>query len=292
VTGPDDTEVIDAHQHLWDPATGGYPWLTPDLGPIHRAYGPGDAEPHLRATGVDRCILVQAADSYADTDSMLAVADHWPRVAAVVGWVPLMRPAEAAEALDRYRADARFVGVRHLIHDDPDPDWLLRPEVSDGLRLLAERGLSFDVVAVLPRHLEHVPVLAEAHPDLRLFIDHLAKPPIAAGEWEPWAGLLAAAARFPNVAAKISGLDTAADPEKYRAADLRRYVDHAFDCFGSDRLLFGTDWPISELAGGYERWWEVVRELLEPLPAGERSAILGGNARRWYRVPTGTEGGR
>jgi len=280
------SDVIDAHQHFWDPATGGYPWLTPDAGPIYRAYGPDDAEPLLEGAGVDRCVLVQAADSYADTDSMLAVADRWPRVAAVVGWVPLMRPAEAADALDRYRADPRFVGIRHLIHDDPDPDWLLRPEVAEGLALLAERGLSFDVVAVLPRHLEHVPVLAEAHPELRLVIDHLAKPPIAAGEWEPWASLLATAARFPNVATKLSGLDTAADPAHYGAGDLRRYLDHAIDCFGTDRLLFGTDWPISELAGGYERWWEIVGELVEPLPTGEREAILGGNAQRWYRIPT------
>ena len=288
----DGIEVIDAHQHFWDPATGRYPWLTPELGPIYRAYGPDEAEPHLAATAVDRCILVQAADSYADTESMLAVAATWPRVAAVVGWVPLTRAAEAAEALERYTTDARLVGVRHLIHDDPDPDWLLRADVADGLDLLDRRGLSFDVVAVLPRHLEHVPVLAEAHPTLRLIIDHLAKPPIAAGEWEPWARLLSAAARYPNVAAKVSGLDTAADPRTYTAADLRRYLDHAIDCFGPDRLLFGTDWPISELAGGYERWWEVVVELLAPLAEDERRAILGDNARQWYRVPDGPTEGR
>jgi L-fuconolactonase len=123
-------------------------------------------------------------------------------------------------------------------------------------------------------------------------IDHLAKPPIAAGEWEPWAGLLAAAARCPNVAAKVSGLDTASGGQDYDAAGLRRYVDHALDCFGTDRLLFGSDWPISELADGYERWWDVVVDLLDPLTSDERTAILGRNAVHWYRLPAGTTGGR
>jgi len=290
VTAATIPEVIDAHLHLWDPAPGSYPWLTPGHGPLYRSFGPEDGEPRLAAAGVDRAVLVQADDSYADTEAMLAAAGRWPRVAAVVGWVPLTDPVEAARALDRYTRDPRFVGVRHLVHDEPDPDWLLRPEVREGLALLAERGLSFDVVAVLPRHLEHVPVLAAAHPGLRLVVDHLGKPPVAAGGWEPWASLLAEAARFPNVAAKVSGLDTAADPASYGAADLRRYVEHALACFGPDRLMFGSDWPISELAGGYPRWWTVLAELLAPLDDDARAAVLGSTAARWYRLPSRISG--
>ncbi|MEV5829652.1 amidohydrolase family protein [Spirillospora sp. NPDC052242] len=279
--------IIDAHQHFWNLDRVAYPWLTPDQGPIHHTFEERDLEPHLDACGIDGTVLVQSADSYADTDYMLEVADRWPRVRAVVGWVPLTRPDEAAAALDRYRRDPRYVGVRHLIHDEPDPDWLLRPQVRDGLDALAERGLTFDVVAVLPRHLEHVPPLAERHPDLRLVIDHLAKPPIAARGREPWAGLLARAAEYPNVHAKVSGLNTAADPETWTAADLRPYVEHALDLFGAGRLMFGGDWPISVLAGGYRKVWDETVKLLDDLALdpGDRARLLGGTAVDVYRIP-------
>ncbi|GAA3978714.1 amidohydrolase family protein [Actinomadura viridis] len=282
--------IIDAHQHFWNLDRVAYPWLTPDQGPIHRTFEEGDLQPHLDACGVDGTVLVQSADSYEDTDFMLEVADRWPRVRAVVGWVPLTRPDEAAGALDRYRRDPRFAGVRHLIHDEPDPDWLLRPEVRDGLDLLAARELTFDVVAVLPRHLEHVPVLAERHPDLRLVIDHLAKPPIRERGWRPWADLLARAAAYPNVHAKVSGLNTAADWETWSAADLRPYVAHALELFGAPRLMFGGDWPISVLAGDYRKVWEETVKVLDGLgldPA-ERARVLGGTAADVYRIPDPT----
>ncbi|MFF5265072.1 amidohydrolase family protein [Actinomadura viridis] len=282
--------IIDAHQHFWNLDRVAYPWLTPDQGPIHRTFEEGDLQPHLDACGVDGTVLVQSADSYEDTDFMLEVADRWPRVRAVVGWVPLTRPDEAAGALDRYRRDPRFAGVRHLIHDEPDPDWLLRPEVRDGLDLLAARGLTFDVVAVLPRHLEHVPVLAERHPDLRLVIDHLAKPPIRERGWQPWADLLARAAAFPNVHAKVSGLNTAADWETWSAGDLRPYVAHALELFGARRLMFGGDWPISVLAGDYRKVWDETVKVLDGLglDTAERARVLGGTAADVYRIPDPT----
>ncbi|MWA03574.1 amidohydrolase family protein [Actinomadura sp. LD22] len=279
--------IIDAHQHFWNLDRVAYPWLTPDQGPIHRTFEEGDLRPHLDACGVDGTVLVQSADSYADTDFMLEVADRWPRVRAVVGWVPLTRPDEAAEALDRYRRDPRYAGVRHLIHEEPDPDWLLQPVLRDGLDALAERGLTFDVVAVLPRHLEHVPMLAERHPGLRLVIDHLAKPPIAERGWRPWADLLARAAAFPNVHAKVSGLNTAADHGTWTAADLRPYVEHALELFGAERLMFGGDWPISVLAGGYRKVWNETAKVLDDLALtpGDRARVLGGTAADVYRIP-------
>jgi L-fuconolactonase len=278
--------IIDAHQHFWNLDRVDYPWLTPDAGPIYRTNEEPDLQPQLDEAGVTGTVLVQSMDSYADTDFMLEVADRWPRVRGVVGWVPLTRPDEAASALDRYRKDPRFVGMRHLIHEDPDPDWLLRADVRDGLALLAERGLTYDVVAVLPRHLEHVPVLAEQHPELRLVIDHLAKPPIKEKAWQPWADLLRRAAECPQVYAKVSGLNTAADWETWSASDLRPYVDYAVELFGPERLMYGGDWPISVLAGGYPKVWRETEALLADLDAADRDRILAGTATEFYRLPT------
>jgi L-fuconolactonase len=275
--------VIDAHQHVWDLDRSEYAWLTPALNPLDRTFTEEELVPQLAACGVDRTVLVQAEDSTVDTDLMLETADrHADVVAGVVGWVPLERPHEAEIELERRIADPRFCGVRHLIHDDPDPDWLRRPAVLDGLRLLAGRGVPFDVVAVLPRHLEHVPFLVEHVPGLRLVIDHLAKPPIAERGWEPWARLIRRAAESPAVYAKVSGLNTAADPASWTADHLRPYVEHALDCFGPARLMFGGDWPVALLAGDYAKVVRQTRRLLEPLGEAERDRVLGGTAVEAY----------
>jgi L-fuconolactonase len=276
--------VVDAHQHFWNLETGSYPWLTPEYGPIFRTFGPEELVPQLAAAGVDRTVLVQSMDSYADTDAMLAQADAYDFVAAVVGWVPLTRPAEVAEALERYSVHPKFAGIRHLIHEEADPDWVVQDSVVESLGLLAEAGLTFDVVAVLPRHLEHVPVLAERVPGLRLVIDHLAKPPIRERGWEPWASQLARAAEHPAVYAKVSGLNTAADAETWTAEDLRPYVDHAIGVFGPERLMFGGDWPVAILAGDYAKVWKETGVLLAGLPEADRAAILGGTACRFYGI--------
>lgn len=278
--------VIDAHQHFWNLEKLSYPWLTPDLTPIYRTFEPPDLEPLLRAAGVDRTVLVQAANSYEDTDAMLARADAYPWIAAVVGWVPLNRPDEAAAAVERYRAHRAFAGVRHLIHDDPDPDWVVQDSVIEGLRILAAADLTFDLVGVLPRHLEHVVTLAERVPGLRIVIDHLNKPLIKDGGWEPWATLLARAAEPPAVYAKISGLNTAADREQWTAADLRPYVEHAIEVFGPRRLMFGSDWPVANLAGDYAKVWRETNAVLADLAEPDRAAVFGGTARDFYRIDT------
>jgi L-fuconolactonase len=275
---------IDAHQHFWDLGRVEYPWLGPRFAPIDRTYEPRELEPHLETAGIDGTVVVQAANSYADTDYMLEQADAYDWIGAVIGWVPLLDPAEAARALDRYARHPRFRGVRHLIHDEPDPDWVVREEVIEGLGLLAERDLIFEVVAVFPNHLKHVPTLAERLPGLRLVIDHLAKPPIREGRMEPWATQMATAARYPNVHAKVSGLNTAADPERWSASDLRPYIDLAIEKFGVDRLMFGSDWPVCELAGGYERVWTETNRALEGRPRTEIDALLGETAARVYGI--------
>ncbi len=279
-----DPARVDAHQHFWSLQEVEYPWLTPaGYGPIYRDFGPGDLEPLLREAGITHTITVQAANSFADTDAMLARAGGCDWIAAVTGWVPLLDPTETERALDRYCRDQRFCGVRHLVHDEPDPDWLLRAPVRASLALLSERGVVFEIPAVFPRHLVHVPVLAEWLPELRIVIDHLAKPPIDRGELEPWATQLAAAASYPHVYAKVSGLNTAADPKRWSAEDLRPFVEVAVERFGPERLMFGSDWPVCLMAGDYMRVWEETVRMLDGLvPGPARDAVLGGTAENVY----------
>ncbi|HSZ38686.1 MAG TPA: amidohydrolase family protein [Trebonia sp.] len=273
--------VIDAHLHLWDVRGHGYEWLRrPGNEAIDRTFGFAEFRARAAAAGVDRAVLVQADDDAADTAAMFAVADAHDEIAGVVAWVPLDRPEEAAAALDGLAARPKLAGVRTLIHDQPDPDWLLRPEVGEGLALLEQRGIPFDVVAVLPRHLEHVPVLSAKYPGLRMVLDHLAHPPLGAGDWEPWRSLLRAAAANPMVCAKLSGLYPP-DPA-WTAADIRPFAEYALELFGAERLMAGSDWPVAELHGGYQRVWAELARVADGLTPVERAALLGGTARACY----------
>jgi len=279
----DGARVVDAHQHFWNLGAG-YDWLGPEYGAINRSFGVEDVEPLAAAAGVDDVVLVQADDTIADTEAMLAIADGWSRVTGIVGWAPLADQVALPAVLDWFSADARLVGVRHLMHNEADADWVVGDAVGRGLAALERAGLSFDLVPVLPRHLEHVPTLAERYPELTLVIDHLGKPPIADGEFTPWSELIATAAKYPNVSAKISGLDTAAGPENYTAQAISPYVEHALNHFGPSRLMFGSDWPVNVLAEGYAAWWVTVKEILASLSTDERSLVLGGTATAVYNL--------
>lgn len=274
--------IIDAHQHVWDLDRAAYPWLTPAAGEIHRTYAFDELAPQLADAGVTHTVLVQSADNDEDTDLMLEVAAAAPQVAGVVVYVPLDEAEAAAARLAQLRENPLVVGVRTLIHDLPDPDWILRPEVREGLSVLEDAGVPFDYVAVLPRHLEHVPTLVERHPRLPIVIDHLAKPPIGGGSREPWASLIAAAAQAPTVHGKVSGLYPGAEPTAWTADAIRPFVEHAVEVFGPERLMFGGDWPVSVLAGGYARVWAGITEVLADLDAAAREQILAGTARRFY----------
>jgi L-fuconolactonase len=276
--------IIDAHQHVWDLDRVAYPWLGPQHGPVFRTVTQDEVLPVLRACGVDAVVLVQAADDAEDTALMLDTAAAHPEVVAVVGHLPLEDPEATAAGLPALAANPLVVGTRTLIHDRPDPDFLVRPQVRESLGLLAAAGLAFDVVAVLPRHLEHVPVLAAEHPDLRLVLDHLSAPPIGSEDLEPWAGLLARAAEHPNVFAKVSGLYPAADPTAWSTEALRPVLAHAVAVFGPERLMYGGDWPVSVLAGGYTAVWEGLRPLVAELGPEAAAAVLGGTAERVYRI--------
>lgn len=279
--------VIDAHQHVWDPHRARYDWLS-RAPALDRVVEFDELRPALRRAGVAATVLVQAADNDADTDHMLAVAAANPEVVGVVAYVPLERPAEAERRLTELRANPLVVGVRSLIHDIPDPDWLLRPDVDAGLGVLEDAGAPFDLVAVLPRHLEHAVTIAERHPRLRIVIDHLGTPPIGLSDVEPWWTLIGRAAASPRVYAKLSGLYAVqGDPAAWTVDAVRPFVQRALDVFGAGRLMYGGDWPMSILAGGYDRVWQGLTALSDEVPRPQRDAIFGGTARAFYRIDDG-----
>lgn len=279
--------TIDAHVHVWDIAGGpfsvDYPWLTADLTPIYRNFALPDGRAEMDAAGVSGLVLVQASDSMAETEALLAAAAADDRPVRVVGWLPLDDPART-ERLLASPAGRALAGVRHLIHDDPDPRWMARPTVVRSLGLAAAAGLTFDAVAEGPALLAQVPLLARSRPELTIVLDHLGKPPIAAGGWQPWADLLADAAAAPNVVAKISGLNTASAPD-WTSDDWRPYVDHAVELFGPERLMIGGDWPFCLQADDYLRVMNSLLTVLDPLSSTERSSVMAGTARRIYRFP-------
>jgi L-fuconolactonase len=273
---------IDAHHHLWDLSTGGYDWPTPAETPIFRSFTPDDLRPELVRAGVDRTVLVQTVDTLEDTDAMIRAkaANEW--IAGIVGWVPLTDVRAATREIES-RLGNGLRGVRHLIHRMPDDDWLLRADVRTGLALLTSFELSFNVMAVFPRHLRHVPAVADQHPGLTIVIDHLAKPPIRGHGWDQWRLELEAAARRPNVVAKLSGLDTAAGPG-WTGDEILPSVEVAIEAFGPSRLLFGSDWPVCHLVSTYGQVVDATERWLAALSPHERDAVLGANAERVYRL--------
>jgi len=276
---------IDTHQHFWNMDEVAYPWLVPEYGPLYRTYTPSELEPQLKSAGVDKTVIVQAMDSYADTNSMLKIASENEWVAGVVGWVPILDPEETAKKLDEYMQNPYFKGIRHLIHEEKHPDWVIQKQVIESLQILAERGMTFDVVAVFPNHLKHVPTLAEKVPDLKIVIDHLAKPPQDEEGRKIWREQLAAAAGSPNVYAKVSGLNTVTpDFENWTYEDIKPLIDFAVEQFGADRLMFGSDWPVAVLAGDYAKVWEETNKAIADLSQSEQDAILGETGNQFYNL--------
>jgi L-fuconolactonase len=230
--------IVDAHHHFWDPAKADYPWMTDEVAPLRRRFGPEDLEPLLREHGVDGTVVVQARQSLDETRELLAVAAATPFVVGVVGWVDLA--GDVAAQLAEF--EGALVGVRHLVHDELDPEWLLRDDVQCGLRAVGEAGLAYDLlvrVRELPAAIETV----RRHPSVRFVLDHVAKAPRGPAEHAEWERLVSKLAELPNVACKISGLFTEADP--------RGTAERALRWFGRERCMFGSDWPVSTLAGDY-----------------------------------------
>jgi L-fuconolactonase len=271
--------IVDAHHHLW---TADYAWLAdPALAPIRRDYTVDDLLARIDDAGVDRTVLVEAGrEDRAETTWFLALAEKTPRIAAVVGWADPLDP-DLAATIAAHRAGAggaKLAGLRSQIQGEPDPDFLARRDVLDGLAVIAAAGLAFDLVI----RADQVPgavVAAKTLPQAVFVLDHLAKPPVRTGSTAPWREQLGALAAHPNVSAKLSGLVTEADWTQWTANDLSPYVLAALDAFGPQRLLWGSDWPVVELAGGYRRWLETARSLV---PEAVHPAVFGGNAARIY----------
>jgi L-fuconolactonase len=278
--------IVDAHLHVWDLDRAVYPWLGPHLAPIDVSHELDHIRPHLRSNGVDGVVLVQAADNAEDTEYMFTVADRAPEVLGVVAWL-VLHPDRTEAQLKALSAEPRFVGVRVLIHDMADQDWIVRPGPDAGLAALAAYGIPFDYVTADPTALRHVPTICARHPELRVVIDHLGKPPVggSAEELRAWRDRLARAAESPTVFAKLSGLYPGAAPAAWQPDDLRPIVDTALDLFGPERLMVGSDWPIATLAGGYDRVWGALMRIVDEWDPAARAAVLGGTATACYRLP-------
>ena len=273
---------IDSHQHFWDVSRFTYPWMPPPPTPsvLRRNYLPDELLPILYAHNFDGCVVVQASGLIDETWWLLALADANDFVRGVVGWVDLTSP-DLGHTLDACMKNPKFRGVRHIVHDEPDLRWLLRPNVLQGLREVASRDLPYDLL-LRPPHLPLVAELADKVPQLRFVIDHIAKPLIKDRAMEPWARDMEAASKVPGMHCKLSGMITEADPRHWSADDLRPYVQHVLSLFPPDRLMFGSDWPVCLLAGTWKEVLAAFTQACGPLAQPVREQILGGTAATFY----------
>jgi L-fuconolactonase len=277
--------IVDAHHHFWDPATADYPWLTDDLAAIRRSFGPADLAPHLAASGIEGTILVQTRSSLDETREFLATAAATPFIRGVVGWIDLTDPAadDAIAGLRDGPGGNCLVGIRHQVHDEDDPTWLMREDVRRGIAAVGRADLVYELL-VRSRELPAAREIVASMPEVRFVVDHLAKPPIRSGEFKPWADLVGSFSGLPNAWWKLSGLATEADWQHWQPADLAPFVDHALRVIGHERLMFGSDWPVCLLVASYEEVVGTARELIAGLTESEQAAVFGENARVAYRL--------
>ena len=274
--------MVDGHVHLWDARHTPQPWMTAEHAAIARPFGPDDIVPLIARNGIDRVIVVQGACLDSDTDYLFEEAGRSSWIGAVTAWVALEEPERAAMRLDELSTEPKFRGVRHVIDGEPD-HWMLRPEVLESVAMLEQRDLVLELPVVWPRHFDDTVSLAARFPRLRIVIDHLGKPPIGRPEMSGWADALETAAAFPNVYAKVSGLNTALSKRDWRLSDLRASVETALECFGVDRLMCGSDWPYSLLNGEFDRVWSATSQALIDAAPEATDRLLGVNAARVYR---------
>lgn len=274
--------TVDAHFHCWQLARGDYGWLTPALAPIYRDVAVPDWQAQSAPHGVTGGVLVQAAPTEAETAFLLAQAEAHPAVLGVVGWVDLAA-GDAPARIEKLARHPRLKGLRPMLQDIDDAQWILQPALAPALQAMVDADLVFDAL-VKPVHLPHIETLAGRYPDLRIVIDHAGKPDIAADHWQPWADGMARLASHTSAFCKLSGLMTEAGPTPVPGA-VQPWARHVLACFGADRLLWGSDWPVLELAGSYAQWWAETQQLLAPLSPQAQHAVMDGNARRLYRLP-------
>ncbi len=276
--------IVDAHHHVWDLAVRDQDWISgPELAPLRRDFSLADLEPQARAAGVAATVLVQTVTVAGETPEFLALAAGSDLVAGVVGWTDLTSP-EVDDALARLRegpGGEHLVGIRHQVQGEADPSWLTRTDVLRGLAAVADAGLVYDLL-VKPHQLPAAVEAARRLPRLTFVLDHLAKPPVASGELEPWAGEIRRLAALPNTVCKLSGLVTEADWDTWRVADLQPYAATVLDAFGPGRLMFGSDWPVCRLASDYGEVLDTAQTLVSGLGPAEHHDVFAGCAVRTY----------
>jgi len=277
--------IIDSHQHFWQVGRFDYPWMSADNATLYRDYLPPVLEPILSESGVSQTVLVQASNSLAETRWLLELADRHPFIAGVVGWVDLQAGA-VADQIEEFCRHPKFVGLRHIVQSEPDDRFLLKPSFCRGISVLEELDLAYDIL-IYPKHLGAAAEFVGRFPRQRFVLDHAAKPVIRTGELREWESGLRRLAEFPHVWCKLSGLVTEADWRHWTADQIRPYLDVAFEAFGPDRLMAGSDWPVCTVAADYGRTMALVREYLNGKPESVRDAVLGGNAQRFWRLTAG-----
>lgn len=275
--------IVDAHQHFWRLARGDYPWPNDTVAPIFRDFTPADLEPLLARNGVDKTVLVQATDTVAETEYLLEIAASAPHVCGVVGWVDLSAE-DAVQSIDRLRQNPLLKGLRPMLQGIDDPNWILQDAVQPALAHMAAVGLTFDAL-IQPRHLPAIAAMAERHFDLRIVVDHAAKPKMGQGQVPDtdWMIGLTQLSELPNLWCKLSGLVTEVG-EAWDERDILPFAKHVLGCFGPDRTLFGSDWPVVNLASDYGTWIDFVTRLISGYAADSQAKIMGGNAVSFYRL--------
>lgn len=280
------SRIIDAHHHVWDPARAEYPWMTDDLAVIRRKFDADDLREVMGTVGVTGTVLVQTRSSYTESAEFLALAEETDFILGVVAWADLTSPAvdDEIQALKEGPGGRYLVGIRHQVHDEADPDWLLRDDVARGLAAVGRHDLAYDLL-LRPRELPAATAAVRRMPGMRWVLDHIAKPEIAKGGWEPWAGRIRdLATASPTCWVKLSGMATEADWAGWTGDDLKPYVRHVLDCFGPDKAMLGSDWPVCLLAAPYTRIMETAVQLVSHLPPERQEGILWRNAAEAYRL--------
>ena len=275
---------IDAHQHFWQPKRGDYGWMPPDDPVLSRPYTTAELWPQLQAAGVDGTVLVQAAPTVAETEYMLGIADATPWVLGVVGWIDFENPNDL-KTLQRLAQHPKFKGVRPMIQDIPDDDWMLRADVQWAFRAICDLGLRFDALG-FPRHLENFHTILTRYPDMAVVVDHCMKPQIrqkSDDHFRFWTEGMAKIARDTKAFVKFSALITEAEAD-WTVADLAPYVAHVFAVFGAERVMWGSDWPVCRLRGEYADWRRAAQELTTGMDEESLNRIYGGTARHFYGI--------
>ncbi len=271
---------IDAHQHFWSYNSYEYSWMTDNMADLKRDYLPDDLLPLLHQTGFGGCISVQARQTLEETAWLLELANSHSFIRGVVGWVKLCSPELPGQLL-RFSRQSKLVGVRHVVHDEPDEQFMLRPEFRRAIGQLRAFKLTYDLL-LFPRHLPVAAQLVAEFPEQKFVLDHIAKPAIRDGQISPWREDLQRLAELPNVWCKLSGLVTEAKWLRWRPEDFCRYLDIVVEAFGANRVMIGSDWPVCTLSGGYAATMGVVTRYIQNFSHREREAILGGNCTRFY----------